>query len=603
MTATTNSTGEPTEPIVQCIRALHAAGDPSLYGLAWTEVEGWIGCGAWEKLCSVLRKLPLSIVPETPAFFYVRGQVLWEQNRLKEAASFLERARLFYRMTQNEPSLAALCCIDLAELAHAQRRLPVADHYLQAAGAFLSSTAAPNPSVVARFHWMQARMLAVRGAASQAVHHAQIAAALYETLKDMLSQLRCLATLAEAAVHTGDLELAASQIAVARSLFADAVIPSRVCVHLLNVEVQIAWQSGNLAQAAVWAEQQRSSCRDIPDCCLYSTALLGHLARERGDWAAADSCYAEAATLAVRHGYLDYLPELAIHRAWRHVLVGELEIAKGLVQASAAQMTRVQWMAANMVLAVTALLEKTGSVDLLKTVLANEMENGAGPLVCAVRCYLALTAFREGEKNGGKEHGAAALRWLNEHNLDYFAGWWHPALMAEFVAQALRHCAEYSHLLQRICVNRLGFVVIAQLAPLLADTDLAVRRRAQEICALLGGQESVLQYVLDAYLRSVLTELIATHKLRRSGLSQLSELLTTAERQRKPNAMLLAIFGLYLDGQSRGAIAERLRCSEKSVKNYISEIYARFGLLQMEYPKRKVRFARLRALAQEAGFI
>ena len=44
-------------------------------------------------------------------------------------------------------------------------------------------------------------------------------------------------------------------------------------------------------------------------------------------------------------------------------------------------------------------------------------------------------------------------------------------------------------------------------------------------------------------------------------------------------------------------------CSEKSVKNYISEIYARFGLLQMEYPKRKTRFARLRALAQEAGFV
>ncbi|MFM7583672.1 MAG: LuxR C-terminal-related transcriptional regulator, partial [Caldilinea sp.] len=532
------------------------------------------------------------------------GQVLWEQHRLGEAASFLERARFFYRMTQNDRSLAALCCIDLAELAHVQCRLSVAERYLQAAETSLSSTAAPNPSVVARFHWMQASVLAALGAASQAIHHAQIAVALYETLKDVLSQLRCLATLAEAAVAAGDLELAASQIAVARSLFAAAVIPLRACAHILNVEVHLAWQSGNLAQAASAAEQLLRCCQDIPDRCLYSTALSGHLARERGDWAAADSCYAAAARLAVKHGYLDYLSELAIHRAWRHVLAGELASARGLVQASAAQMTRAQWMAANVVLAVTALRgEGMGSGDLLTTVLAYAMENGAGPLVCAVRCYLALTAFREGETNGGKEHGAAALRWLNEHNLDYFAGWWHPALMAEFVGQALRHCAEYSHVLQRICVNRLGFVAIVPLAPLREDADLAVRRRVQEIFALMGGQESVLEYVPDAYLRAVLTELVAARKLRRGGLSQLIELLTTAEQQRKPNAMLLAVFGLYLDGQSRGAIAERLRCSEKSVKNYISEIYARFGLLQVEYPERKVRFARLRALAQDAGFI
>jgi tetratricopeptide (TPR) repeat protein len=270
MTTTANSGGEPIEPIVQYIHALHVAGAPSLRGLAWEEVEAWICCGAWEKLCFVLRELPLSIVPETPAFFYVRGQVLWEQHRLGEAASFLERARFFYRMTQNDRSLAALCCIDLAELAHVQCRLSIAERYLQAAETSLSSTAAPNPSVVARFHWMQASVLAALGAASQAIHHAQIAVALYETLKDVLSQLRCLATLAEAAVAAGDLELAASQIAVARSLFAAAVIPPRACAHILNVEVHLAWQSGNLAQAASAAEQLLRCCQDIPDRCLYS---------------------------------------------------------------------------------------------------------------------------------------------------------------------------------------------------------------------------------------------------------------------------------------------------------------------------------------------
>jgi hypothetical protein len=39
------------------------------------------------------------------------------------------------------------------------------------------------------------------------------------------------------------------------------------------------------------------------------------------------------------------------------------------------------------------------------------------------------------------------------------------------------------------------------------------------------------------------------------------------------------------------------------VRNYISEIYARFGVTQAEWPERRARYARLRTLAREAGFV
>ena len=98
-------------------------------------------------------------------------------------------------------------------------------------------------------------------------------------------------------------------------------------------------------------------------------------------------------------------------------------------------------------------------------------------------------------------------------------------------------------------------------------------------------------------------QLLAEHKLRRAGLPLHFTYLTTAEHQRTPNATLVAVFGLYLAGLPRGAIAARLLCSEQLVRNYISEIYGRFGVTQAEWPERRARLERLRALAREAGYL
>lgn len=76
-----------------------------------------------------------------------------------------------------------------------------------------------------------------------------------------------------------------------------------------------------------------------------------------------------------------------------------------------------------------------------------------------------------------------------------------------------------------------------------------------------------------------------------------------AEQQQTPKPTLVAFFGLYLSGLPHEAIAMRLDYSVQLVRNYISEIYARFGVTKEEWPKKKVRCERLYALAREEGFV
>ena len=137
-------------------------------------------------------------------------------------------------------------------------------------------------------------------------------------------------------------------------------------------------------------------------------------------------------------------------------------------------------------------------------------------------------------------------------------------------------------------MHHLGAAVLEPLTALLRHDEPAVRLRAQQILdAIQQADFADLAFVKDPHIRAVLMQLLAEHKLRRAGLPFLFAHLTTAEHQRTPNATLVAVFGLYLAGLPRAAIAARLQCSEQLVRNYISEIYGRFGVTQTEWPERR----------------
>ncbi|MCE7979705.1 MAG: hypothetical protein DYG89_00820 [Caldilinea sp. CFX5] len=596
------------EAIVQFAHELHTNNDPILEFLPWDQVESWLVAGEWEKLRFLLRKLPLPLIPETPEFFFVRGHALWGQHRLEEARQIFEKAHYFYRISCDKPVLASLSCLEIADLAHAQRHYQDALHALQTAETLLAATPTSNPYITARYHLVYSVILHDLGRLQAAIDHAQVAYHQFEFTKEITSQLLCLIAIASAAVQLGRLDLAADQTTLARRIFATKTVPTLYYARILNAEVHIAWHRGQLLDAQKVADElcQYASVQEIPHQQLYATTLLGHLQRALGNYAEATAHYDTATALATKIGYDAYLTELTLQRAWLAVLTGATEVARAMLQQAATAMTIGQWMSANLVRGVADLLEGvTGhGEELLTAALSYQTEYEAAAVTCALHCYLALAAFRNGAAERGQHHAHAALRWLNEHHLAYFPQWWHPTLLAEWATYALEHCPAYDFLLHQICVNHLGDAAITSLTRLHQQAEPPLRVRSQPILDALQQNNFVeLTFVKDDHIRAVLLALVAERKLRRAGLPLLFARLTTAEQQGTPNPTLVAVFGLYLAGLPREAIAKRLGYSLPLVRNYISEIYARFDVTKEGWPKKRERWERLRLVAQEAGFV
>jgi tetratricopeptide (TPR) repeat protein len=598
----------PLETIIQFAHTLHTDGDPVVQFLPWYQVEGWLGASEWEKVRFLLRKLPLAIIPETSEFFYVRAHAFWGQHRLEEARKLFEKAHYFYSTTQKNLTLSAASCLEIADIAQSRRHYQEALHYLQIAEILLATEPTVNPYVTARYSIVYAVVLHDLGRLQAAIEFAQAAYIQFETINDAPSQLFCAMAIASAAVQMGQLSLAEGQIAVAHSLFSTNAIPAIYYARILNAEVHFAWHCGDLGQAMAKAMQlhQYASTQDIPHQRLYATVLQGHLQRGIGNYPAAATHYDAAATIATAIGCDSYLTELTLQRAWLQLLTGATEDARSMVQSAGDQMTTGQWMSANIVLGVADLIDRAAGngEELLTSALTYQLDNEAATAACAVRCYLAVAAFRNGCNERGQVYANGALRWLNEHHLAYLPYWWHPTLLAEWVAYALEHCPSYIHVLQQICVHHLQNVALAPLTELQQRADPALRLRAQRLLdAIQQSNFSELAFVQDDHIRAVLMQLVAEGKLRRAGLPLLFTKLTTAEHQRTPNPTLVSVFGLYLAGLPRETIVGQTKYSLPLVRNYINQIYARFGLSKEEWPKTTERKERLRFLAREAGFI
>ena len=84
-------------------------------------------------------------------------------------------------------------------------------------------------------------------------------------------------------------------------------------------------------------------------------------------------------------------------------------------------------------------------------------------------------------------------------------------------------------------------------------------------------------------------------------LERLARLFTTAQSKDTANPVLLATFGLYIHGASRGEIAQQLGRSESTIRNYITYIYECFDLAHTG--SRLRRRARLVEIARREGYI
>jgi len=89
----------------------------------------------------------------------------------------------------------------------------------------------------------------------------------------------------------------------------------------------------------------------------------------------------------------------------------------------------------------------------------------------------------------------------------------------------------------------------------------------------------------------------------RDALPALQRRFTTAQQRNKPNPVLLAVFGLYVQGATVKEIATQLQRAPSSVRNYITTLYQIFELPLNNASGLQARRKQLRMLAQQQGFI
>lgn len=196
-----------------------------------------------------------------------------------------------------------------------------------------------------------------------------------------------------------------------------------------------------------------------------------------------------------------------------------------------------------------------------------------------------------------------AIGWLAQRHTDYAPFWWHPALLSELCAQALA-LDLYPEVVERIFLNHLRAAGKDALRTLLYTTTPAIAQRAYRLLHALGDAVTDLVAHLPAgTAKTMLAALLQSGKLIPATYPRLEQELMTAAHRPKPNPTLMAVFGLYVNGASRGEIAEQLECSLPNVRNYITAIYDHFGIKTTGFATQRARWKALVAMAKEQGFM
>lgn len=596
--------------ILDFIRELSTSGDPSLQYIALSQVETWLVNQEWQKLRFVLRRLPLDIVPRTPEFLYVRAHIHWAAGNLDQAKNDFEKAKYYYRISAGDLGRAALCCLEIADIAHSRGAYAEATHYVDEAQALLVQLGVEDAYVIARQHLVRAVLTPFVSTHQESIQHARTATYLFRQLGDIVSEFMCTMAVASSAFIVGDFVEAVGWLEAAKRLYATGSVPTIYYARILNAEVHIHWFQGNFSRALVLG-QQFYEFTEIHDTAhqhqrVYAAILLGNVQRALGNFTIAAEWYQRTREVVEAIGFSAYKPWVSLQEAWLCLLCEEYARSQEILELAVDQAVVSQWMSVRVVTAVLHLLtgDSTSAESLLTAALVYYQERGDEYAICALHCYLAYCSLQSADEGAAERNLDVAFNWLTTRNLCYVPHWWYPKFMARLCAYALCHCPAHTYTIHRMCVNHVGVAAVEPLMDMLKLADLAAKQRIHHVLDEIQQTHlSELKRVADPHIRQVLMELVASGQLVQHRLPLLMQKLITAEHRGQENPTLVAVFGLFVHGAGRAEIAERLLCSEHLVKNYISQIYEKFGLSYYENPRHHARKQRLQEIAQAEGFI
>jgi len=570
------------------------------------QIETLLEQGEWQDVHALLPLFPGHLFDEEPDLRYVEGLVYAKAGLVQEATKLLERAKFSYTIHEAYAK-AVKCSLELARLCLSRDNFRTAYYYLyEEIQPLIERALVTDPHLQARFFLRMAELCPDIGKLRSATDYAQSAFTVYKAAGDITGQFYALVRLAGTANHLGNYGEAASKLELAWSCYTAGNLGANAKARLLNLVIHQNWYQGNLPEALAQAyaylalvdQEQFSNFR------VYARMLLGNLHRALGQFDQAQHWYDATSHLVAELNYTFYAPWIDAQTAWLRVLEGRQNEARTLLHASLKTSDLGQAMSFQVFLAVSNLLDGALGVAerLLRESLAFYTQSEDRLSICALQAYLALVSLKSGQIEAAQNYLHQALGWLAHQHLDSFPHWWHPALISEICAYALL-VDIFPDVAERIFVNRLGKAGVGPLHALLYSDSTLARARAGRLLEQIEGHTfDELAALGDSRCRTILEELLYQGKLRRAGLAQLSQLLMTAQQRKTPNATLLVVFALYINGYARAEIAEKIGCSVANVRNYINLLYHIFDLPSENFQHRRDRQKQLAELAQVRGF-
>ncbi|MFN8444596.1 MAG: hypothetical protein U0175_27675 [Caldilineaceae bacterium] len=561
----------------------------------------------WQHVDELLPLFPAEQVDSDPDLRYVMGWVYARSERIATAINLLERAKYSYRTLHHDERVAR-CCLELARIYQLREKFTKAASSLrEEAYPLFAHNRIQDRRLQARFWLRLAELSPDINQSATGKEDAERALAIYRELGDPDGEFKTLTRLASFAHARGDLGEAEDKLALAKSCWEVGNLGASAEARLLNLECHSAWYGGDLAGALVVAEklQQLADSRNFGNQRVYARMLLGNGYRDSGRFYHAFQCYSEARTIVDEIGYVDYHPWIDTQMAWCHLVAGDLTSARYFAHASLKTSDLGQAMSFQVVLAVVDLLEN--QLESAQRLLRESLDFYAGSqeefAVCSLHLYLAWIAYKQKVSTQANEHLDKALRWLEQRRLDYLPFWWHPILFSDLCGYALLQ-QRYEHLCERIFIHHLKDAGIKVLQDLCLVEDERVRNRAHSILSTIYYRDfHELESFPDSQCKYVVEKLLQDGFLLQQGFIRLVQELTTATHFPKPNLTLVAVFGLYLVGNERAEIAEKVGCGEALVRNYINHIYSQFGLAVNQFASRRERKRQLHELARHKGFV
>jgi tetratricopeptide (TPR) repeat protein len=539
---------------------------------------------------------------------YVTGLLRARTGQLDDALNLLERARHSFLGARQDPLKAANAGLAIVEIYFRQENIRAAHHYLyDVIEPSILNGALDDLRLQGRFYLYLGDISPDLGRLAASVDYCRRAYIAYQTIQDIGGECRALTRMASSLVHLGDYVEAEAKLDVAKASFRVGDLGKLAWLRILNTELHLHWYQGRLADAMRLAQEYLAQTEQAgrPHFRVFALLLLGNLARATGDFAAAESWYADTRSVANEVGYGRYNPWIDVQVAWLRILQGRLNDARLLLHAALRQADLGKAMSFQMGLAVVNLVEGQPTVAerLLRDSLGFYAGSGDELSASAIRFYLTLALLEQERHDEAMSTLAEALKWMAQHHIDFFPHWWHPHLVGTVCIQALA-ADLYPDLVERMFVHQLGHVGVQLLQRHTEHESESVRSAARRILRLVAGHNlPELAHLPDSPGKRALTMLIQNGQLRSERYRDLETELTTAQRRRKPNPTALAVFGLYLHGYSREEIATQLGCSAANVRNYITVAYRHFGLPSDKPASRELRRRHLLQLARARGYI